>query len=378
MKCFSTIFFLFISVFAFSQEFVFDYKKFKEVDGLSFSSDATVAKSKIQLTPAKANRRGGVWYGKKKVAISDTFDISFCFKIYQNGGEGKSGKGGEGLALVFHNNEAFNINGNKKEGLGYEGIPNSVAIEFDVQNTEDMGEQHVSIQTRGIQENSHLKEASIAAMKLENINLKDGRVHHVQITYNNPQMIIYIDGKKVLRFPFNIMHHINLDQGKGWVGITASTGNAYSIHELSCFSMKSKPKKIPYTEDREIKQRKQVTVNTRVVKIFVWDDNQEDGDIISVQLNGKWVIQNFTLTKAGDEFEVELEGQQNFLILHAHNLGSIPPNTAGVAILDENGNQQVTMRSNMQVSEALNIQYHKKNKESKKTKVVKEKKERKE
>ncbi len=363
-----TIFLYFFLSSLSAQSVFFDYKTFKKTDGLSLSSDAKVVKNKIELTPAQKNRRGGVWFADKKIPVSDTFQIEFCFRIHKNGGSGPSGKGGEGLAVVIHNNEYHAKNGSKGEGLGYAGIPNSIAIEFDAQDTEDMEAQHISVQTNGVDENSFEKEYSIAAMKLEKLDLKDGKLHHVKISYSNYQMSIFVDNKKILRFPFNILHHINLDSGKAWVGICAATGDTYAVHELSCFTMQSTQKKITYEEGREVSNTKKMTVQTKILKIRVWDNNQEDGDIISIKLNDKWVIRHFTLSNAGDEFEVELEGQLNYLIVHAHNLGSIPPNTCSVAILGENGQQEATLRSNMQVSDALTLEYHKKSKKEDKIK----------
>ncbi len=360
MRFLMVILILFLTGISHAQDRSFEYEKFKEVDGFILSSDAKLAKKgRLRLTPKQQNRRGGIWF-KKKMWVSDSFDMSFCFKIHDHGGRDVSGTGGEGFAFVIHNNELTAKNGEKGKGLGYEGIPNSLAIEFDTQNQDGLGVQHVSIQTRGTEENSSGKDASIASSVSLPFRLVDEEDHTARISYSAPNLSVYLDGQLVLETEVEISSEINLDGGAAWVGITSATGKAYSIHELSCWSMTSTKKPIPFeVEGRVVSNSKRVVVHSKVVKIYVWDINQEDGDIVSVNLNGEWVIRDFMLSNAGDYFEVELKDNLNYLVLHAHNLGSIPPNTAGVAILDDKGRKAVTMRSNMNVSEALLIEYHK-------------------
>ncbi len=346
------------SSFVFAQETDdFEYEKFKNTNGLSRTSDATVNKSKIKLTPPAPNRRGGLYFSDRKMIVSDSFDVNFCFKIYKNGGKKV---GGEGLALVIHNNDSHNKNGEKGVGLGYAGIENSLAIEFDVNDTEGMGGPHVSIQSQGIYPNSHEKKASLAYKNIDQ-DLKDGKHHTARIHYVKPIMTVYLDGEEMISKSLDLTEILNLDSGGAWVGVTAATGKSYSVHELSCFSMAAKEREVPYITNvgRNIKKTKKIIVHSKEIKIRVWDINIEDGDIISVNLNGEWVLQNYQLTNAGEVFEFTLKDQDSFLVLHAHNLGEIPPNTAGIAISDKNGMQETVLRSNMYESDALLIEYHK-------------------
>ncbi len=358
MKKYLILFLLILPVFLSAQKTeTFEYEKFKEMNGLTRTSDATQDKSKVRLTPSAPNRRGALYFSKRKMIVSDSFDLNFCFRIYKNGGKKD---GGEGLALLIHNNEAFNKNGGKGEGLGYSGIPNSIAVEFDVLDTEDMGGPHVSIQSNGVYPNSHDKAASLASMPLPG-NIKDGKTHTARIHYVNPMMTIYLDDVELLSAPLDITKILNLDSGGAWVGVTAATGKSHSIHELSCMSMAAQEREVPYITDvgRNIKKTKKIIVHSKEIKIRVWDINIEDGDIISVNLNGKWVLDHFQLTNAGSVFEFTLENQRSYLVLHAHNLGEIPPNTAGISITDKYGKQETVLRSNMYESDALLIEYHK-------------------
>ena len=76
-----------------------------------------------------------------------------------------------------------------------------------------------------------------------------------------------------------------------------------------------------------------VTVNRRDVTITVWDHGTaEDGDIISIYLNGKVLKSKLRLTKKKQSFPVKLTGGQNRFEVEAVNEGSVPPNTATVEI----------------------------------------------
>ncbi len=75
-----------------------------------------------------------------------------------------------------------------------------------------------------------------------------------------------------------------------------------------------------------------VTVDRRDVTITVWDHGTEDGDIISIYLNGKVLKSKLLLTKKKQSFQVQLTGGQNRFEVEAVNEGSTPPNTATVEI----------------------------------------------
>lgn len=75
-----------------------------------------------------------------------------------------------------------------------------------------------------------------------------------------------------------------------------------------------------------------VTVDRRDVTITVWDHGAEDGDIITIYLNGKVLKSKLLLTNKKQSFQVKLAGGQNRFEVEAVNEGSTPPNTATVEI----------------------------------------------
>ena len=75
-----------------------------------------------------------------------------------------------------------------------------------------------------------------------------------------------------------------------------------------------------------------VKVTSSTVSITLWDDGEEDGDIVSVWINDKLVLDNYTLTNAGRTFTFQVQPGNNKLILFAINEGNVGPNTASITI----------------------------------------------
>jgi hypothetical protein len=57
-----------------------------------------------------------------------------------------------------------------------------------------------------------------------------------------------------------------------------------------------------------------------------------DGDTVSIWLNHVPFLKEHGLTRAKQTFSLPLQPGNYFLVLHAHNLGSKPPNTAGLRL----------------------------------------------
>ncbi|SKB38135.1 hypothetical protein SAMN05660226_01041 [Parapedobacter luteus] len=76
----------------------------------------------------------------------------------------------------------------------------------------------------------------------------------------------------------------------------------------------------------------QWTVRTEKIELEIWDQQVEDGDIISIQVNGATVADGLAVTKAGKRFGVMLKPGNNRILFRAENLGRIPPNTAALRI----------------------------------------------
>jgi len=117
---------------------------------------------------------------------------------------------------------------------------------------------------------------------------------------------------------------------------------------------------IPLTiKDRTVELQSTVTVNTTEFDIEVYDRSVVDGDSISLNINGDWILQEYMVVKAKLKIRVKINpnATNNYLILYAHNLGEISPNTAAIQVLINGKEYRLTLTSDLQKSGALNFVY---------------------
>lgn len=75
-----------------------------------------------------------------------------------------------------------------------------------------------------------------------------------------------------------------------------------------------------------------IPVNTADIILELRDTKVQDGDSISLSLNGQWITTGFPVKTAMQEIRIHLQPGENILLFTADNLGSIPPNTAELRI----------------------------------------------
>lgn len=101
-----------------------------------------------------------------------------------------------------------------------------------------------------------------------------------------------------------------------------------------------------------------IDVAKRSLKIGVYDHGQIDGDVVSIYVNGKEVISNYTLDGPSNtkyvNVDLEYKGY-NYILLYAHNEGSIPPNTCTILIDDGSGVDDFILSSNLQTNGAVDV-----------------------
>ena len=117
---------------------------------------------------------------------------------------------------------------------------------------------------------------------------------------------------------------------------------------------------VPKTlKDRTVDKGKPVYVSGTTLTFKVWDSGAEiDGDTISLNLNGEWIVKEIGLKKERQEITVEIDPTgKNFLIMYALNLGIHPPNTASISVWDGEREQKLQVKSDLGKCGALNIIY---------------------
>jgi uncharacterized repeat protein (TIGR01451 family) len=203
----------------------------------------------LRLTDDVQSRVGTAWFNIKQ-PVAGGFTTTFTFQISHEG------LPADGIAFVIQNSQAgLAAFGDGGGGIGYQGIPNSLAVEFDTYlnagpgPNNDPNANHVAIQSCGLNPNSAdhaavngnypCQLAMNANLAFPNeqgpINLSDGAQHTATISYTPPtagcpscfgvmnvtldDLILFPDGVQV-----NLGTLLNLDNGTAWVGFTGGTG----------------------------------------------------------------------------------------------------------------------------------------------------------
>ena len=109
-------------------------------------------------------------------------------------------------------------------------------------------------------------------------------------------------------------------------------------------------------DGRTITYVKELEVNSKIVQINLWDHGRQDGDIVSIYLNGIAIVSQYTLTYQKKGFELNLDtAKPNDLFLYAHNLGRFPPNTVSIEIIDGGNSENIILNSDLSRCEAVLI-----------------------
>ena len=110
-------------------------------------------------------------------------------------------------------------------------------------------------------------------------------------------------------------------------------------------------------QERKLQDEKIFEINSRYVLIHIWDDEKIDGDTLSINFNGKWVLKDYHLTRVEKTILLPLKkNEANEIIFHAENLGEIPPNTATVKLEYDNGvKKEFNMRSDFDANGIIRL-----------------------
>ncbi|PYJ00964.1 MAG: hypothetical protein DME25_19300, partial [Verrucomicrobia bacterium] len=198
------------------QPLAFSLGQFTNNSTVLMHGAAAVQAGHLELGATRESPSAGAWF-PQKLFVEGGFTTAFAFQIPTGTREG--------FAFVIQNNPAPLVGAGGK-GLGYEGIANSVAIEFDAhRNPEhvDLAAGHISIQTRGIYPNVASHIASLASTAGGFPDFMDGNVHVATIQYRPGRLQVFLDNTNTPRVELrgDLAKLISLGLGHAWVGFTS-------------------------------------------------------------------------------------------------------------------------------------------------------------
>lgn len=107
---------------------------------------------------------------------------------------------------------------------------------------------------------------------------------------------------------------------------------------------------------REVEDQGTVNIRQKQLTVYLWDSDEIDGDIISLNFNGEWVLQKQRLGRKKLKLTLDiLPGEENTLVMYAENVGRIPPNTATLAFFDGQRQHKISLASDLSKSGSLNF-----------------------
>jgi hypothetical protein len=139
-------------------------------------------------------------------------------------------------------------------GIGYYGIANSLAVEFDTWANKpsycEPNGNHIAVQSLGFAENrpEHCAGDDFAnpnlGIVLPSQNLSNGAVYTARIDYTPGQLSIYLEDllTPLLTVPVNLSQKLALaDDAFAYIGFTSSTGGAWENHDIVRWSFSDVP-----------------------------------------------------------------------------------------------------------------------------------------
>lgn len=126
------------------------------------------------------------------------------------------------------------------------------------------------------------------------------------------------------------------------------------VEKVAAISPSKLPQKL---DDRAVVvKQKKISVSPGTITVEIYDHQLADGDVISLNYNGHWILKNYQLRRRARKLTLPLRpSNDNYLILHAVNLGTKPPNTATLSYFFNGEKKSIVMESNMDESEMIQI-----------------------
>ena len=230
---------------------LFNYPNFSSTAGLTLVGNATTASTTdgtvLRVTGANFNESGAA-YSTSPVALGSnaTFSTQFQFRFTSPGGIDPA----DGITFVLA--ASANGLGTGGGGIGYLGVPNSIALEFDTYNNggaDGNSSNHVGVDTGASLNDTHLTNVYgngscgfVTGSPSQNPNtapgcMSNGNVWTVNISYDGSNLTATLkDSAEASIFtalgsvPINIASLLGTNTA--FVGFTSGTGGGFENHDI--------------------------------------------------------------------------------------------------------------------------------------------------
>ena len=234
-----------------------NFADFASTTGMTLNGNASQVANSIQLTP-NANWQAGSAFFNDTVPLANdgSFRSAFSFSMLSNV------NGADGMTFVIQDdpNGASAI-GSNGSSLGFNGIANGVAIEFDTYNSGEINDNHIAIASGTLSNDIVVGESPF--------DLNDGSTYYAWVDYNglSDSLSVYIsDSATKPDYPL-IKATLDLTTLVGddvYFGFTAATGGAGNAHRVSSWTL---DQQVP-AADPPLGPSGSVTANNIVTNIF--------------------------------------------------------------------------------------------------------------
>jgi hypothetical protein len=211
---------------------VINFPNFSNCATLQLNGNAACTSNVLRVTPAQFSQAGSA-FSQLLIPLGpgNTFSTFFAFQMTGSGGSSDGdGLGADGLTFTVQPNA--NTAGGAGGGIGYQGILNSVAVEFDTWNNGagfgDPDGNHVGVDLNG----------SITSVATASIGtrLNNGAIWFAWIDYNGSVLELRLNQANVRPAAPTLTHAVNLATVIGttqaFVGFTSGTGAAFANHDI--------------------------------------------------------------------------------------------------------------------------------------------------
>ena len=219
---------------------IINYPDFSSTAGLTFVGSTTTTANQLELTPPSIGQSGAA-YSTTAVTLgsSATFSTTFEFQFTHIGGIDPA----DGITFVLAQSPTgLGIGGG---GLGYLGVNNSVAIEFDTYDNGgvDSSSNHMAIDTNGVLSNSNLTNLYGVATCDTGTHtaagcMSNGDIWSVTISYDGTNLSASAWDTTGEGSPFTVYSSVPINIASflggttAYVGFTAGTGSGFEEQNI--------------------------------------------------------------------------------------------------------------------------------------------------